>query len=199
MRRVTVLVGVDHPRLRDGLVSLLNLDNFDVVGAQSGDGEALVAAAERFRPDVIITDMLRRGLSLDSKVIVLIMHGDLEMANQVLRGGAAGVLLTQSAREHLSNAICHVAQGGIYLDPELTRNAITGIAPSHRRERQLTTRQRQVLRLIVEGRRMKEIAAALQLSSRTVETHKYQMMHALGIVSTAELVKYAVEHPSIVQ
>ena len=92
-------------------------------------------------------------------------------------------------------AIHQALQGRVYLTPALTKEVIERMAaPPDQSEPQLTARQRDVLRLILEGRRMKEIAAALQLSARTVETHKYQMMQILGVHSTAELVKYAIEH-----
>jgi DNA-binding NarL/FixJ family response regulator len=88
-----------------------------------------------------------------------------------------------------------VLQGHNYLTPSLTREVLERMAVSPSQQKpQLTSRQREVLRLILQGRRMKEIAAALNLSARTVETHKYQMMEALGVDSTAGLVKYAVEH-----
>ena len=92
-------------------------------------------------------------------------------------------------------AIHQALEGRVYLTPALTKEVIERMAGSlDRAEPQLTARQRDVLRLVLEGRRMKEIAASLELSARTVETHKYQMMQILGVNSTAELVKYAIEH-----
>jgi DNA-binding NarL/FixJ family response regulator len=205
VRRATVLVADDHAIVMEGLVSLLK-EEFDVVGAV-GDGYVLLDAAKRLRPDVIVTDISMPGLSgldvlprlkaerFDSKVIVLTMHNDAELATRAMRAGASGFLLKQSAGEELVTAIRQVLLGHVYLTPALTKEVMARMAaPAGQPETQLSARQRDVLRLIVEGRRMKEIAAARQLSPRTVETHKYEMMQALGLHSTAELVRYAIEH-----
>src|SRR4051812_15248813 len=204
MERPTVLVADDHAIVMEGLVRLLQEHDFEVVDAV-GDGERLIEAARRLRPDAIVTDLSMPGMSgldvlshlaeegIDSKVIVLTMHNDATLATRALRAGAAGFLLKHSAGEELVEAIRQALQGRVYLTPVLTRDVMTQMsAPAT--EPQLTIRQREVLRLILEGRRMKEIAASLQLSTRTVETHKYEMMAALGVDSTASLIKYALEH-----
>jgi DNA-binding NarL/FixJ family response regulator len=200
-----VLVADDHAIVMEGLVTLLKED-FDVVGAV-GDGHVLLAEAKRLRPDVIVTDISMPGLSglevlprlkaagLDSKIIVLTMHNDAEVATRAMRAGASGFLLKQSAGEELMTAIRQALLGHVYLTPALTKEVMGRMAaPAGPPETQLTLRQLDVLRLIVEGRRMKEIAASLQLSTRTVESHKYEMMQALGVHSTAELVRYAMTH-----
>jgi DNA-binding NarL/FixJ family response regulator len=126
---------------------------------------------------------------------MLTMHSDADLATQALRAGASGFLLKHSAGEELLTAIQQALQDRVYLTATLTKEVFERMAvPADQSGPQLTVRQREVLRLILEGRRMKEIGAALQLSARTVETHKYQMMQALGVDSTAELVKYAIEH-----
>lgn len=209
MRRPTVLVADDHTIVKEGLVALLKEHDFDVVGAVS-DGQALVDAATRLHPDVIVTDLSMPGLSgidvltrlkaarIDSKVIVLTMHNNAELATRAMRAGARGFLLKYSAGEELLNAIQQALEGHVYLTPALTREVIEQMAaPANQSAVELTPRQLDVLRLILEGRRMKEIAAVLNLSTRTVETHKYQMMETLGVGSTAELVKYAIEHKLI--
>ena len=117
-----------------------------------------------------------------------------------MRAGASGFLLKQSAGEELLTAMHQALEGRMYFTPALTKEVIERMAASpEQSEPQLTARQLDVLRLILEGRRMKEIAAVLQLSVRTVETHKYQMMEVLGVESTAELVKYAIEHRLIAE
>ena len=171
-----------------------------------GDGHLLIDAAKRLRPDVIVTDLSMPGLSgldvlarlktegIDSKVIVLTMHNDASLATVAMRGGASGFLLKESAGEELLAAIRQALQGRVYLTPALTRDVMERMAGSAgAAEPQLTPRQRDVLRLIVKGQRMKEIAANLGLSTRTVETHKYEMMETLGLHSTAELVRYALD------
>lgn len=205
MRRITILLADDHAIVTDGLTGLLTKDNFDVVGAVT-NGEALVEAATRLRPDIIVTDLSMPGMSgldvlarlkterVDSKVIVLTMHHEANLAIAAMRGGAAGYLLKESAGQELVDAIRQVLDGRSYLTPAVTRGVL-GIMAGGRDdgEPQLTTRQRDVLRLIVKGQRMKEIAANLGLSVRTVETYKYDMMEALGLHSTAELVRYALD------
>jgi two-component system, NarL family, response regulator NreC len=204
-RRNTVLVADDHAIVKEGLVSLLKEHDFDVVGAV-GDGQLLIDAARQLRPDVIVTDLTMPGLSgldvlgllkverIDSKVVVLTMHNDAERATQALRAGASAFLLKESAGEELVNAIHQALQGRVYLTPAVTRAVMERMTASEGRAApELTSRQLDVLRLIVKGQRMKEIAAALQLSTRTVETHKYEMMQVLGAHSTAELVRYAIE------
>jgi len=205
MRRNTILLADDHAIVTEGLVRLLTDHEFDVVGAV-GDGQALIDAAKRLRPDVIVTDLSMPGLSgldvlarlkaegIDSKVIVLTMHKDADLATVAMRGGASGFLLKDSAGDDLLAAIRQVLEGGVYLAPALTRDVMERMAGSAAAsEPQLTVRQRDVLRLIVKGQRMKEIAANLGLSTRTVETHKYEMMETLGLHSTAELVRYALD------
>jgi len=206
MRRHTVLVADDHAIVREGLVRLLKEHNLEVVGAV-GDGQELLELAKRLRPDVIVTDMSMPGLSgldvltrlksahIASKVIVLTMHRDVELATRSIRAGASGFLLKNSAGEELLAAIDQAVEGRTYLTPTLTNEVFERLAASPDQSKpQLTVRQRDVLRLIVEGQRMKEIAATLHLSTRTVESHKYQMMETLGVDSTAGLVKYAIEH-----
>jgi DNA-binding NarL/FixJ family response regulator len=205
MRRPTVLLADDHPIVREGLARLLREHDFDVVGSV-GDGHGLIEAATRLRPDVTITDLSMPGLSgldvlarlgaerVDSKIIVLTMHHDANLATLALRGGASGFLLKEAAGDELLEAIRQVLQGRVYLTPALTRDVMERMAGSAgASEPQLTPRQRDVLRLIVKGQRMKEIAANLGLSTRTVETHKYEMMQVLGLHSTAELVRYALD------
>jgi DNA-binding NarL/FixJ family response regulator len=209
-RRSTVLLADDHVVVREGLARLLAEHDFDVVGSV-GDGHEFIEAAKRLRPDVSVTDISMPGLSglevlarvksehIDSKIIVLTMHDDADMATQAIRSGASGFLLKHSAGEELVNAIHQVLQGHVYLTPALTKDVMQRLAtPSTASEPTLTARQREVLHLLLEGRRMKEIAAALDLSTRTVETHKYEIMRVLGVTSTAELVRYAIGHHLIV-
>lgn len=209
VHRTLVVVADDHAIVREGLVGLLT-ELFDVVGV--GDGKELLDAARKHRPDVIVTDMSMPGLSglevlarlkaerLDSKVIVLTMHNDADLATRAIRAGASGFLIKHSAGEELVNAIHQVLQGRNYLTPALTKGVMELLASSASDAGpRLTPRQVEVLRLIVEGRRMKEIAAALDLSTRTVETHKYELMRVLDVKSTAELVRYAIAHRLIVE
>jgi DNA-binding NarL/FixJ family response regulator len=205
MRRPTVLLADDHTIVTDGLAKILTDAAFDVVGAVR-DGQQLLDAARRLRPDVIITDLSMPQLSgldvlsrlkgerLESKIIVLTMHHDADLATDAIRSGASGFLLKESAGEELLTAVRHALEGRSYITPAVTKEVMERMAGGARAgEPLLTPRQRDILRLIVKGQRMKEIAATLGLSTRTVEGHKYEMMETLGVTSTAELVRYALD------
>ena len=204
MERARVLLADDHAIVVDGLRSLLK-DHYELV-ANVGDGRALIEAAERHRPDVIVADIgmpvmtgleAWRRLSASgtrSRIIFLTMHADPQLAAEAFRAGATGYVVKHAAGEELIAAIDEVHQGRAYLTPLITRELITTLAAQPAGGPKLTRRQVQVLRLIAKGMRMKEIAAALDLSVRTIETHKYEMMHALSVRSTAELVQFAMRN-----
>jgi DNA-binding NarL/FixJ family response regulator len=205
MRRPTILLADDHVVFIDGIIRILK-ERFDVVGAVT-DGSSLPDAAGRLRPDVIVTDISMPTVSglealrqlkaghVDSKVIFLTMHADATLAAEAFRLGARGFVLKQSSGEELVKAIEAVLQGHKYMSSALTDEVLALMAePIGASPGELSSRQREVLRLIVNGHRMKEIAAHLNLSPRTVETIKYEMMRDLNIHSTTELVRYAIEH-----
>jgi DNA-binding NarL/FixJ family response regulator len=208
MQRSKVLLADDHTIVAQGLGSLLR-DEFDLV-ATVDNGLKLVALAKETRPDVIVADIgmprlsgldaLRRlraeGIAI--KVIFLTMHADPSLASEALRAGASGYLLKHSAGDELIQAIREVLVGGVYVTPLLASDVVKSLTATEPPSGcTLTPRQRQVLDLVAKGRTMKEIAAKLHLSRRTVETHKYAVMAALGLQTTAELIRYALEHESI--
>jgi DNA-binding NarL/FixJ family response regulator len=130
----------------------------------------------------------------DAKVIFLTMHADAQLATEAFRAGASGYVLKQSADEELIAAIQEVLRGKTYLTPLITKDVIATLTESMPQSAvTLTARQREVLRLIAEGKRMKEIGAILELSTRAVETHKYEIMRGLGVESTAEHIRYAIQ------
>jgi DNA-binding NarL/FixJ family response regulator len=203
-RRARVLLADDHAIVAEGLSTILK-SRFDLVGTV-GNGSALIDATRKLRPDVIVADIdmpvlsgleaLRRlkAARSDAKVIFLTMHADAQLATEAFRAGASGYVLKQSAGEELIAAIQEVLQGKTYLTPLITKDVITTLTESTPPSGvELTPRKREVLQLIAAGRRMKEIGAILELSTRTVESHKYEMMRALGVESTAELVRYAIQ------
>jgi DNA-binding NarL/FixJ family response regulator len=207
MDRPTLLLADDHVIVADGLRSLLK-DEFELVGSVT-DGLALVEAAKRLKPDVIVSDLAMRGLdalgvlralgklNLPSRLIVLTMHADAHLAAEAMRLGACGYVLKNSAGEELITAIREVLAGRDYLTPLISVDGGTDVAGPTVISARPTQRQREVLRLIAEGKRMKEIAAILRVSPRTVESHKYEMMDALGFRSTAELIQYALRNPDL--
>jgi DNA-binding NarL/FixJ family response regulator len=205
MPRPTILLADDHAIVTEGLASLLRSE-FSLVGTVA-DGARLIEAARQLRPDVIVTDVAMPGMSglealrrlkadaIAAKVIFLTMHAEAQLAAEALRAGASGFVVKHAAGVELIAAIQTVLRGGTYLTPDLSQDVLTTLAergPSAGAI--LTPRQREVIRLIADGRTMKEIAAALGLSPRTIETHKYEMMQALGLRTTAELIRYALEH-----
>ena len=205
MRLPTVLLADDHVVFTDGIVRLFQ-DHFDVV-ATVADGSLLLDAVARLHPDVIVMDISMPKLSGlealrqlkarqdQTKVIFLTMHAEAKLAAEALRVGAKGFLVKESSGAELINAVDAVLQGRTYLTSALTEAVLALTAsPADPAAVTLSARQREVLRLIVNGQRMKEIGATLNLSPRTVETIKYEMMRDLNVHSTAELVRYAVEN-----
>jgi DNA-binding NarL/FixJ family response regulator len=205
MRQPTVLLADDHVVFTDGIVRILE-DRFDVVGTVT-DGGSMFEATCRLRPDVVVTDISMPRLSGleglrrlkarhdDSRVIFLTMHADAKLAAEAFRLGARGFVLKQASGEELVKAIEAVLEGHKYMSAAITDDVLALMsAPASSPGVELTARQQEVLRLIVDGQRMKEIAATLNLSPRTVETIKYEMMRTLNVHSTTELVRYAIEH-----
>ena len=199
--RYRILLADDHTMVAQALAHYLKED-FDLVGIVD-DGQKLLDAVTALRPDVVISDVAMpvmggidalRERGEEVKVIVLTMHAEPELACQALRAGASGYLLKHSAGEELVAAIGQVMQGHVYISPLIASDVIAAMSASGRRNAELTPRQRDVLRLVASGLTMKEVAAELNLSRRTVETHKYEMMETLGVRSTAELVQYAMRH-----
>ena len=203
MSRVTVLLADDHAILLEGLVTLLQRE-FTLAGTVT-DGARLIEAARKFRPDVIVTDLAMPGMSglealhrlradkIPAKVIVLTMHADAQLAAEVLRAGASGFVVKHAAGKELVAAIHEALRGGTYVTPQLSSDVLHRLAEhGPAGPGPLTTRQREVVSLLAAGRTMKEVAAALGLSPRTVETHKYQIMETLGLKTTADLIRYAI-------
>jgi len=204
-RRLTVLLADDHAIVLDGLASLLRAE-FSLVGTVS-DGALLLETARKLRPDVIVTDLTMPGVNglevlrrlkaegVPAKVIVLTMHAEPHLAADALRAGASGFVVKHAAGKELIAAIHAVFRGERYIAPPLGSDVLAALAEGRSSGGgPLTTRQREVVSLIAEGRTMKEVATALGLSPRTVETHKYQVMQVLGLQTTADLVRYAIEH-----
>jgi len=200
-----ILIVDDHRVVIDGLVRLLS-DHFDIVGAIT-DGRDVLNAAVQLKPDVVLLDISLPSISglevmrqlrehgIAAKAIVLTMHSDASLAVEALKTGASGFVLKESSGDELLMALHVVLQGGTYLASNLTKEVVTlmvGAADPSRVE--LAPQQREVLRLIMRGQRVKEIAGTLEMSPRSVETLKYKTMQALNVHSTAELVRYAIEH-----
>jgi DNA-binding NarL/FixJ family response regulator len=206
MTRPRVVLADDHVLLLGALEKLLAAE-CDVVG-QASDGRALVETAERVKPDVVVLDVsmpLLNGLEAgrhikqklrDVKLVFVTMNEDPEVAAEAFRSGASGYLLKRSAAAELLTAIHEVTHGRSYVTPLITDGLMQSLmepeAAEHRRE--LTPRQREVLQLLAEGKSMKEVAAVLNMTPRTVAFHKYRIMEQLNVKTNAELIQYAIKN-----
>lgn len=205
MNRPQLVIVDDHELIIEGLVRLL-CKRFDIVATLT-DGRDVVEAVCQLRPDILLLDLSLPNVSgvevmqrltarkIPFKAVVLTMHADASLAVAALRAGASGFVLKHSSGRELEKALQIVLDGGTYLSAQITKHAVllmvqgAGTAGSV-----LTERQRDVLRLIVRGRRAKEIAATLSLSTRAVEAIKYRVMQQLQVKSTAELVRFSIEN-----
>jgi len=200
-----VLVVDDHKVVAEGLVRLLS-ERVDIVDTIN-DGALVVDAVSKHAPDVVILDISMPNVSgleairqlkahhLDVRIIVLTMHADATLAVEALRAGASAFVLKESSGDELLTALDRVVSGQSYLAAALTKEIVTlmvGAADPSRVS--LTTQQREVLRLIVRGLRVKEVASTLNMSARSVVGIKQKLMLSLNVHSTAELVRFAVEH-----
>jgi DNA-binding NarL/FixJ family response regulator len=200
------LLADDHTLLLEAFAKLL-ADDCDIVGTV-GDGRALVDAAKELKPDVVVVDVrmpLLNGLDAarqikhllpSTRIVFLTMNEDPDLAAEAFRAGASAYLLKRSAAPELMMAIREVMKRRSYVTPLVTEGMVDSMLqrPERRQGREeLTPRQREVLQLIAEGRSMKEIAALLNVSVRTVAFHKYNMMMQLHIKTTAELIQFAIK------
>jgi DNA-binding NarL/FixJ family response regulator len=206
LSRPRVLLADDHPIVAEGLRSLLAA-RFDVVGVVE-DGQALLEAARMLAPDVVVADVsmpLVNGIEAtrrlqqeqpEIKVVILTMHREEAYARRALEAGAAGYVLKVAAGSELMEAIDTALAGTTFVTPELAGALDGRLAQrprtSHDPAATLTPRQREILQLVAEGKTAKEIGAILGISARTVESHKYELMEALGFERSAELVQFAV-------
>jgi DNA-binding NarL/FixJ family response regulator len=210
--RARLLLADDHTLLLDGIRLLLEPE-FDLVGTVA-DGQALLAAARTLKPDAILLDIsmpLLNGIDAaqqlrkilpSAKLIFLTMHADADYVTEAFRVGAAGYLLKRSAATELITAIREVLNGNHYVSPLVARNALKMLMTSPKTESKfsdrLTPRQREVLQLVAEGRTRKEIAAALGITTKTVEFHKASVMRQLNLRTASDFTLYAIEHGMIV-
>jgi DNA-binding NarL/FixJ family response regulator len=208
MKKPTVLLADDHVVFVEGLRKILEPE-FEVLGCVQ-DGRMMVAEFLRLKPDVVLADItmpLLNGIDAArqirkanprAKIIFLTMHSDPIYAAEALEGGASGYLVKQSAASEVLQAVRTVLKGKVYVTPLVSKGKLRSLRDSLQRgkpaEFSLTSRQREVLQLVAEGRSAKEIAAILNVSYRTVEFHKHKIMEALGVHTTIELARFAIEH-----
>lgn len=202
--RPRVILADDHIMVAEGLGRLIG-EVADLVD-QVTDGRQLVDSARRLEPDIIVSDMTMPVMSgLDAlrqlkaersnaRFIFLTVHTDARVAAEAMRAGAFGYLLKAAAGEELLEAIRVVMLGRTYLTPYIAKEVLRETSHSTSvKDTPLTSRQLEVLLAIAQGKRMKEIAADLKISVRTVEDHKAQLLHALDAKTNADLVRFAVK------
>jgi len=208
VNRPRILLADDHQMVVEGLKTLL-ADEFNLVGTVA-DGRALLTAAKQLKPDVVVADITMPHLNgIDAltrlkkdnpeiKVVFLTMHQDSAYARRALEAGALGFVVKHSAPTELVMALRAALKGQTFITPSLAGKVLSeiqnGTQTSSDISALVTPRQREILQLLAEGRSAKEVADALSISARTVEFHKYQIMDAHGLQSSAELIHFAIKH-----
>jgi len=207
MKVLRVLLADDHAIVLEGLRHILEPD-FEIVG-EVADGRSLVDVALARRPEIIITAISLpllngieaareiRKINRKVRIIFLTMHADPSYAVAALDAGGSAYILKSAAVAEILVAIREVLSGRVYVSPSIDKEVLrVQMDRTGRREEAqtgLTPRQREVLRLLAEGKSLKEVAAVLKISVKTVEFHKYRIMNQLGIRTNAEMTKYAVK------
>ena len=211
MSKIRVLLTDDHTLFRQGVRTLLAAEpDFEVVGEAANASDA-VWLAEQLRPDVVLMDIGMTGMSSfeatrlihkqrpETKVVFLSMYDDEDYLSECVEMGASGYILKESPADQLLTAVREVYRGGNYLSPRLLSRLVDGFRMQGRspvrqpRYGTLTKREREILKMLAEGRSVKEIAAGFDLSVKTVEAHKFNLMRKLDIHNKAQLVQYAIQ------
>lgn len=209
MSPIRILLADDHRLLREGLAGLLAAEGDFVVVAEAGDGAEAVRLAGELRPDVAILDVTMPGMNgveaaraisrehPEVRVLALSMHAESRFVTEMFQAGAAGYVLKMSEFDELAEAVRTVAAGGSHVSGQMAGEVIRDLAgqvPDPVSGDGLSEREREVLRLLAEGRSSKETALTLHVSAKTIDSHRRQIMQKLGIGSVAELTKYAVRN-----
>jgi DNA-binding NarL/FixJ family response regulator len=211
MAKIRVLLTDDHTLFRQGVRTLLSCEeDIEVVG-EAADAAQAVALARQFRPDVVLMDIGMAGMSSfeatrqirkqrpETKVVFLSMYDDEDYLAESVEIGASGFILKESPADQLVTAIREVYRGGNYLSPRLLTRLVDGFREQGRspvrqtRLGTLTKREREVTKLLAEGKSVKEVAANFDLSVKTIEAHKFNLMRKLNIHNKAQLVQYAIQ------
>jgi two-component system, NarL family, response regulator NreC len=207
---IRILIVDDHRILRAGLKTLLNPDsNIEVVG-EATCGEQAIQLTQEIKPEIVLMDIGMPGIDAlevvrtitqtipETRVLMLTMHEDSALVQEYIRAGASGYIIKRAAESELIDAIYAVWRGIIYIHPSLMQSFLASQpknnAATHGKDELLTPREIEVLSMIVRGHTNRQIASALSLSVRTVETHRSNVTDKLNLRSRVDLVRYAVEH-----
>ncbi|EPQ9916269.1 response regulator [Vibrio vulnificus] len=203
---IRVVIVDDHQVVLDGFMARLEMEpEIEVVGTASNGLEAL-DVVKQHKPDVVLMDIsmpILNGIEAtrmikaewpEAKILMLTMHDNREYIMKVMQEGAVGYMLKEISAEKMVQAIKTVNQGSTYFCESVTQTLFTQeIVPAAQRPNPLSRREEAVLRLVAQGHSSKKIATLLEISYRTVETHRHNIKHKLDLNSTAELAKYAIE------
>jgi len=201
---IRVVLADNHALVRQGLKALLEREGFQVAG-EASDGQEVVRLVPRVRPDIVILDIsmpILNGIDAarelqkspqKTKTILLTRHDEDQYVTEALQSGVKGYVLKSQAATDLVHAIQEVYRGGIYLSPSISRAVVEALLSKAALSADpLTSRERQVLQLVSEGRSTKEVATLLGISLKTAESHRTRLMQKLDIHETASLVRYAI-------
>ena len=209
MPKVRVVIADDHALLREGIRALLSRESdLEVVG-EASDGREAIARCRALKPDVVLMDIAMPGLGgleaaleirkecPDTKILVLTQYEDREYVARFLKVGAAGYVLKKTAGAELASAIRSVHRGGLVLDPQVAREALRENEPlaeaGGNRYESLTDREKQVLKLVAEGKSNKEVAELLGISVKTAMSHREHVMEKLGLHNRTDLIRFALK------
>ena len=210
-RMISVALADDHAIIRDGLSAIINTQSDMKLIGEAADGQQAWQLAVTLRPDVMVLDLsmpVMGGIETTERIVkdspsvrilVLTMHEERGYVARLIRAGAAGFLLKRSAAAELVRAIRVLAGGGAYVDPSLAGNLLVETAQAsnsqtlHKYASELSTRERETIQLIARGHTNKEIAAAFELSVKTIESHRANAMAKLGLKNRAALVRMAID------
>jgi DNA-binding NarL/FixJ family response regulator len=210
MDKLRILLADDHHVVRAGLKALINNQpDMEIVG-EAGDGRAALASAEQLAPDVVVMDLtmpVMGGVEATKRIkethpairiLALTVHEDQGYVERILQAGASGYVLKRAVADDLIHAIRTVGKGRAYLDPTIASMLIGDVAKPQfagrvEREDKLTDREAEVLRLVAQGHTNRVIAERLEVSTKTIETHKARAMEKIGLASRADIVSYAVQ------
>jgi len=211
MAKIRVLITDDHAMFRQGVRTLLAAEPDLEIAGEARDAAEAVNLSRQNRPDVVLMDIGMTGMSSfeatrvirkerpETRVVFLSMYDDDEYLAECVSIGASGYILKESPAEQLLTAIREVHRGGSYLSPRLLTRLVDDLrTQGHEPVRQprfgtLTKREREILKMLAEGQSVKEIATAFELSVKTVEAHKFNLMRKLDIHNKAQLVQYAIQ------
>ena len=210
MAKIRIVLADDHALLREGIRALLSRESDVEVVGEAADGREAIARCRALRPDIVLMDIAMPGLGgleaaleirkecPDTKILVLTQYEDREYVTRFLKVGAAGYVLKKAAGAELASAIRSVFRGGLVLDPQVAREALREAEPAPGGAEgdlyeTLTDREKQVLKLVAEGKSNKEVAELLDISVKTAMSHRERVMEKLGLHNRTNLIRFALK------